>query len=106
MIVLSERDETRMKRPIQSVARFGVVFCAASHATGSDRITAKAVAMVAMFTVSHSTRRIAPRFDGSGGIIRPNRSPICDGASQTQAQITSIDEMAQPMASAQAAKTA
>ncbi len=62
--------------------------------------------MVAMFTVSHSTRRMVPRLVGSGGYIRAKRSPICTGASQTQAQMISMEPSAQATASAQAAKTA
>ena len=59
-----------------------------------------------MLTVSKSTQRMAARLVGSGGTMRPNRSAICTGASQTQGQITSIEPSAQATASAERSSTA
>lgn len=105
MIVFTDRLETRMNRPSQSVARLGVVFCAAIRATGRDRKTAKKVAMVAMFKVSTSAQAIPRHWVRSGGTIRPNRSPICCGASSSQGQKTSMVDSDQTVAAVTSAMT-
>jgi hypothetical protein len=74
--VLTEREATRMNRPIDQVSVLKVVLRAARRATGKAISTVATVPRVAMWMVSMRASRTASNSLQSGGYIRNMRSPI------------------------------
>ena len=83
---LIDREETIRRRANGRTAGNGAVFRAARSATGTAAITARSVPKVAMVIVSHKGRSRPAVEPQSGGVIRPNRSLACAGASPTNSQ--------------------
>src|SRR5690606_29993753 len=94
-MVLTERVDTKMTRPSHNRTGWGVVLRAEMKATGTAMTTEKAVAIMAMLTVSNSDWSTRGSDDQSGGYMRWNWSQICAGASHAHGQYMSTRTRAQ-----------